>query len=47
MFSKGPIQAFPDFGVGDLFILTTDWRKEIIAGVLSQVQNSRRGSLDA
>ena len=37
-FSKGRIQAFPDFGVGNLFILTTDWSKENIAGVLFQVQ---------
>ena len=27
--------------VGDLFILTTDWRKENIVGVLSQVQNGQ------
>ena len=38
-FTKGGIQAFPDFGVGDLFILTTDWSKENIRWVLSQVQN--------
>ena len=36
-FTKGGIQTSPDFGVGDLFILTTDWSKENIAGVLSQV----------
>ena len=36
-FSDGGIQAFPDFGVGDLFILTTDWSKE----VFSQVQNGQ------
>ena len=36
-FAEGGIQAFPDFGVGDPFILTTDWSKENIAGVLSQV----------
>ena len=29
-FTKGGIQAFPDFGVGDPFILTTDWSKENI-----------------
>ena len=36
--TEGGIQAFPDFGVGDPFILTTDWSKENITGVLSQVQ---------
>ena len=40
-FTEGGIQAFPDFGVGDPFILTTDWSKENIAGVLSQVQNGQ------
>ena len=30
-FTEGGIQAFPDFGVGDPFILTTDWSKENIA----------------
>ena len=29
-FTKGRIQEFPNFGVGDLFILTTDWSKENI-----------------
>ena len=38
-FTEGRIQAFPDFGVGDQFILTTDWSKENIAGVLSHVQD--------
>ena len=38
-FTEGGIQAFPDFGVGDLFVLTTNWSKENIAGVLSQVQD--------
>ena len=38
-FTKGGIQAFPDFGVQDPFILTTDWRKENIIGVLFQVQD--------
>ena len=37
-FTNGGIQAFPDLGVGDPFILTTDWSKENIAGVLSQIQ---------
>ena len=32
-FTKGGIQAFPDFGV------TTDWSQENITGVLSQVQD--------
>ena len=38
-FTEGGIQAFPDFGVEDLFILTTNWSKENITGVLSQVQD--------
>ena len=38
---KAAIQSFPDFRVGDPFILTTDWSKENIAGVLSQVQNGK------
>ena len=38
-FTKGGIQAFPDFGIENLFILTTDWNQENIPGVLSQVQN--------
>ena len=29
-FTEGGIQAFPDFRVGDPFILTTDWSKENI-----------------
>ena len=41
MFTAGGIQAFPDFGVGDPFILTTDWSKENIAEVLSQVQDGQ------
>ena len=40
-FTKGGIQAFPDFGVGDWFILTTDWSKENIGRVLSQVQDGQ------
>ena len=43
-FTDDGIQAFPDFGVGDLFILTTDWSKKNIAGVLSQDRMDRRGS---
>ena len=38
-FTEGGIQAFPDFKVGDLFILTTAWSKENNAGVLCQVQD--------
>ena len=38
-FTEGGIQAFPDFGEGNPFILTTDWSKENITGVLSQVQD--------
>ena len=44
-FTDGRIQAFPDFGVGDPFILTTDWSKENIAGVLSHVQNGQESFL--
>ena len=33
-FTMGGIQAFPDFGVGDPFILSTDWSKENIPRVL-------------
>ena len=38
-FTNGRIQAFPDFGFGDLFILTTHWSKENMAVVLSEVQD--------
>ena len=38
-FTEGGIQAFPDFGAGDQFILTTNWCKKNIAGMLSQVQD--------
>ena len=41
VFTEGGIQGFPDFGVGDLFTLTTDWSKENMAGVLSQVQDGK------
>ena len=40
-FTKGGIQAFPDFGVGDPFILTTDWSKENIVWLLSEVQEEQ------
>ena len=40
-FTEGGIQVFPDYGVGDPFILTTDWSKENIKGVLSQVQDGQ------
>ena len=40
-FTKGGIQAFPDFGVRAPFILTTDWSQENIPGALSQVQDRR------
>ena len=40
-FTEGGIQAFPDFEGGTPFILTTDWSKENIAGVLSQVQDGK------
>ena len=32
---------FPDFGTGNPFILTTDWSKENIAGVFSQMQDEQ------
>ena len=38
-FTEGGIQAFPDFRVGNPFILTSNWSQENIAGVLSQVQD--------
>ena len=41
-FTKGGIQAFLDFGIGDPFILTTNWSQENIAGVLSHVQNGKK-----
>ena len=40
-FTEGGIQAFPDFVVGDPNILTADWSKENIAGVLLQVQDGQ------
>ena len=40
-FTKGGIQAFPAFGAGDLFILTTELSKEYIGGVLSQVYDGQ------
>ena len=36
-FTEDTIKAFPDFRVGDPFILTTDWSKENKEGVLSKV----------
>ena len=46
VFTEGGIQAFPDFGVGDLFILTTDWSKENIAGVCHRFRMDRKDSFD-
>ena len=40
-FTEGGIQAFPDFGVGDPFILNTDWSKENIARVMSEVHDGQ------
>ena len=40
-FTEEGIQTFPDFVEGDPFILTTDWSKENIAGVLSQIQEGQ------
>ena len=43
-FTEGGIQAFPDFGVGDLFILITDWSKENIEGAFNRSRMGRRDS---
>ena len=40
-FTQGRIQDFPDFGIGDPFILNTELSKEYIMGVLSQVQDGQ------
>ena len=40
-FTEEGIQAFPNYGVGDPFISTTDWSKENIVGVLSQFQDGQ------
>ena len=40
-FTKGGIQAFTDFRVGDPFTFTTYWSKKNITGVLSQVQDGQ------
>ena len=40
-FNESGIQAFADFGVGDPFILTTNWSKENIGGVSSKVQDGQ------
>ena len=40
-FMDGGIKAFPDFGTGNLFILSTDWSKENLTGDLSQVQDGQ------
>ena len=40
-FTNGGLHVVPAFRFGDLFILTTDWSKENIAGVLSQVQDGQ------
>ena len=46
-FTQRGIQAFSDFGVGDSFILTTDWSKENITGVLSRFKTNEKDSWDA
>ena len=43
-FTDGGIQAFPNFGVGDPFILTPDWSKENIGGCSLKYRMDRRGS---
>ena len=43
-FTNHGIQAFPDFGVGDPFILTTDWSKENMGGFYPKYKMDRRGS---
>ena len=45
-FTEGGIQAFPDFEAGGSFILTTNWSKENITRVLSQVQDRQERSLE-
>ena len=44
MFTEGGIQAFPDFGTGNLFILTTDWSKVNIAGYCHRYRMGRSNS---
>ena len=39
--TEGGKQAFPGFGVGDPFILTTNWSKKNIVGVLLQVKEGQ------
>ena len=41
-FTEGEIQAFPDFGAGDPFILTIDWRKENIQECCCRSRTGRR-----
>ena len=41
-FTDRGIQAFIDFRTGNPIILTTDWNKENITGVLSQVQEEQK-----
>ena len=45
-FTNSGIKAFPDFGAGDPFILTTDWSKENIMGCYLKYRTDRRDSLD-
>ena len=39
---KAFTEAFPDFRVGDPFILTTDWSKENIAGCYPKCETDRK-----
>ena len=43
-FTEGGIQAFPDFGVGDPFILTTEWSKENITECYPRCRMDKRDS---
>ena len=46
-FSKGPIQAAPDFSSGEKLILTTNYSSETVGWVLSQVQGGRERMIAA
>ena len=41
-FTEGGVQAFPDFGEGDPFILTTDWSKENFKSLIPGSRRTRK-----
>ena len=41
VFTKGGIQTFLDFGVGNLFILTMDWNREHCGSVIPGAVRTR------